>query len=318
VERIVNLSDGALVRMRGDYQRLNESFETSFAFRFGRGSGFCAEMLGLIKNMMNCLHFRTRLCLSRGGRPTGVGVVTGFADYFEPIFPEVDLGPFNALNMSTVRGSGRLPILRRGVSRLLGTVGGASLYMMDDEGALPVPAVLAVPELGIEAEYRDACALLVRLVWVYRPAVRDEVSGIVLDLMLPNSYVSVHVRRGDKNSESPYIAVDRYVAAIDRVRPEGGVVALASDDADAANELAALLPSRFQVVRCSTSDGRGFRRDEFNRLPPAERFRHVKRFLGELEVLRGGTLFVGSTGSNVTYLIEMMKAGQGVVRVERD
>jgi len=50
-------------------------------------------------------------------------------------------------------------------------------------------------------------------------------------------------------------------------------------------------------------------------LPAADRFRQVNRFLAELELLRGGDLFVGSAGSNVTYLIEMMRAGRGVLQV---
>lgn len=312
----MNQPDAALLLQRRDFQRLNASFEASLAFRFGRGGGFCAEMLCLIKSMMFCLDRRVRLCMSLGGRPSGIGIANGFTDYFDPVFPEVDAGVFNALNLQTVRGSGRFPIARRGVSRLLHAVTGSDYFMMDDLGALP--ARLVVPELGIAAEYADACALLVRLMWVYRPEVGQEVMHVVSRLDVPASYLSVHVRRGDKSRESPHVPLDRYVTAIHAARPQGGVVAIASDDADAANELATLLPSRYQVIRCSAVDGRGFRRDEFNRLPAAERFRQVKRFLAELEVLRGGDLFVGSAGSNVTYFIEMMKAGRGVLRVAHD
>jgi hypothetical protein len=314
VEKVVTQPDPALVQLRSDYRRLNESFETSFAFRFGRGGGFSAEMVGLVKSMMACLHGRSRLCLSRGGPPMGIGVVNGFTDYFEPLFPEIGAGIFNVLNLQAVRGSGRFPILRRGASRLLRAATGAELFMMDDLGALPPR--LFVPELGIDSEYADACQLLVRLAWVYRPDVRDEVLRLTSSLSVPEKYLSVHVRRGDKDSESPYVPLDRYVAAIEHANPEGCDVAIASDDTSTANELARLLPSQFRVVPCSAESSRGFSREKFNRLPPAERYRQVKRFLAELEVLRGGELFVGSAGSNVTYLIEMMRAGRGVLRVE--
>jgi len=310
----VTQPEPALVQLRSDYRRLNASFETSFAFRFGRGGGFCAEMLGLVKSMMCCLHRKSRLCLSRGGRPTGIGVVNGFADYFEPLFPEIDAGILNALNLQAVRGSGRFPIARRGVSRLLRAATGVDLFMMDDLGALP--ARLVVPELGIDAEYLDACALLIGLIWVYPPEVEQEIIRTRADWDVPASYISVHVRRGDKISESPYVALDRYVTAIERARPEGCAVVVASDDASAADELARLLPPRFQVVSCSAPSGRGFSRSGFNQLPAPERYRQVKRFLAELEVLRHGDLFVGAASSNVTYLIEMMRAGRGVHCVE--
>ena len=304
----------ALVQLRSDYRRLNESFETSFAFRFGRGGGFCAEMLGLVKSMMACLNRRTRLCLSRGGRPMGIGVVNGFNDYFEPLFPEIDAGIFNALNLQAVRGSGRFPIMRRGVARLLRAATGVERFMMNDLGALP--ARLVVPELGIDAECRVACALLMRLAWVYRTDVEQEVLRTVSEWGVPDSYLSVHVRRGDKHLESPYVTLDRYVAAIDRARPQGSVVVVASDDATVADQLGRLLPSRFQVVLLSAASNRGFSRQGFNHLPAPERYQQVKRFLAELEVLRQGDLFVGAAGSNVTYLIAMMRAERGVLRVE--
>jgi hypothetical protein len=300
--------------MRTDYRRLNASFDTSLAFRFGRGGGFCAEMLRLVKSMMICLNGRTRLCMSQGGRPAGIGIVHGFTDYFEPLFPEVNAGIFNALNIQTVRGSGQFPFLRRGVSHLLHAVMRCDYFMMDELD--PLPGRLVVPEFGIDAEYLEACALLVGLVWVYRPEVEQEVTRTRAGWDLPAHYISVHVRRGDKISESPYVALDQYVTAIERARPEVCAVVVASDDASATDELARLLPTRFQVVSCSAPSGRGFSRSGFNQLPPPERYRQVKRFLAELEVLRRGDLFVGAASSNVTYLIEMMRAGQGVHCVE--
>jgi len=271
-------------------------------------------MLGLVKCMMGCLHRRIRLCTSQGGQPAGISVVHGLGDYFEPIFPEIDAGIFNALNLPSVRGSGRFPIVRRGVSRTLRTVTRGNFFMMDDLGALPDR--LVVPELGVDAEYWQASALLASLVWVYRPDVEKEVLGMASDWDLPKSYLAVHVRRGDKNTESRYTNLDAYVAAIDRARPQACAVVVASDDASAAAELARLLPSRFRVTTCSDEGTRGYGRKEFNGLPPSERFRQVKRFLAEFEVLRRGEIFVGSTGSNVTSLIEVIRAGDGVLQVE--
>ena len=71
-----------------------------------------------------------------------------------------------------------------------------------------------------------------------------------------------------------------------------------------------------QNVRPPAQSGSGYSQKAFNDLPAPERFQQVKRFLAELEVLRRGELFVGSAGSNVTHLIAMMRADQGVIRVE--
>jgi hypothetical protein len=314
VERTVNAPDATILRLRDAYRRLNASFGPSFAFRFGRGRGFCAEMLGLVKTMMICLHLRSRLCLSKGGRARGVGVVNGFGDYFLPIFPEADAGVFNVLNAPAVRGSSRFPVARRGVSRMLRAVTGVDRFMMDDLGALP--SRLVVPELGLDAQYWDACALLVDLLWIYQPDVGNEILDEISRWDVPREYVSVHVRRGDKNLEGPYAALDGYVEAIDRAWRNGCTVVIASDDAGAATELARRLPDRFRVVSCSAQDSSGYDQRRFNRLSATERYHRTKRFLAELEVLRRGELFVGSAGSNVTNLIEMMRAGRGVLQVK--
>lgn len=305
--------DLELPRLRSEYQRLNRSFDRSFAFRFGGGGGFCAEMLGLVKTMMSCLHGRVRLCMSRGGHPTGTGIVNGFTDYFDPMFPEVRAGIFNALNSPVLRGSGRLPIVRTAVSRVLHVVTGVDRFMMDDLGALP--GHLVVPELEIDAEYWDACAMLARLVWVYQPEVAEDIAKMVSDWAIPESYVSVHVRRGDKSRESPYVAADTYSTAIQSARPLGCAVVVASDDGSAMIELAELLPSRYRIIPISVATDRGYRQEEFNRLAATERFRRLKRLLAELEVLGAADVFVGSSGSNVTHLIEVIRAGQGVVQV---
>jgi len=302
-----------LARLRESYRRLNDSFPATFAFRFGRGAGFAAEMLGLLKGAMSCLHQRIRFALAEGGRSMGVAAFAGFHDYFEPIFPVERLGNINALNVSAMRGFGRFPPLRRGASALLRRQSGLDLFMMDDL-ALP-PHRLVVPELAIDLDYWEACALLARMALVYRADVAEWVAGAVSEWTLPPSYIAVHLRRGDKVSEIPYANIDAYVRAIDGLRGGETAVAVASDDARAIDELRRRLEPRFEVLPCSDTEGRGFDRRRFNALPPEARFAATRRFLAELEMLRGGTSFVGQEGSNVSFLLAMMRAGQGVHRV---
>ncbi len=310
----VNRAGVAPAELRGGYQKLNESFSRSFAFRCGRGVGFCAEIGGLIKCMMRCLHGRIRLCASHGGRPTGIATARGLTDYFVPLFPEVEIGILNLLNRPTYPGAGRFRWARQAASRVLHTTTGIDLFMMDDLG--PLPDGFTIPELGIDLRYWDACAYLSRLLWTYRPEIRDDVFATVSRLGLPDSYVSVHLRRGDKKTESPYASVEAYAAALIRARPGGCVLAVASDDGDAIRRLASCLPAVFEVISCSDPNAKGYVQGDFNSLSATVRFALVKRFLAEFEALRGGEVFVGSATSNVTYLVQMMRAGQRVLRID--
>mgnify|MGYP003276501500 CR=1 FL=1 len=51
--------------------------------------------------------------------------------------------------------------------------------------------------------------MLVCLTWKYNDSTNKRIKEILKTLSLPDKYVSIHVRRGDKIVESPYYSLER-------------------------------------------------------------------------------------------------------------
>src|SRR5262245_34630862 len=100
---------GAIDDYRSAYRKLNASFETRYLHLFGRGAGFSAEFIHVLKAAAECLGNRVEFCLQSNRNPKGFAVELGWADYFESLWSEVSVGIVNGLNRSHFP-LGRLPI----------------------------------------------------------------------------------------------------------------------------------------------------------------------------------------------------------------
>ena len=87
---------------RESYRKLNESFRQRYLHRFGRGVGFSAEFIHVLKAVAKCLDRKIQFCLQSNARPQGFAVERGWTDYFEPLFPEITVpriaAGFNRVN----------------------------------------------------------------------------------------------------------------------------------------------------------------------------------------------------------------------------
>jgi len=139
--------NGALESSFQAYQLLNNSHERRLLYYFGRGFGFGAEMVGLIKAMMLCLDQRCQLQLTRPRPPRGFAISRGWTDYFLPVFAEVDLGALSVLNRPVFPFDRRLPLLRFVAPFILKATTGANYFMFSMP--FPLPGRLRVKQLGL-------------------------------------------------------------------------------------------------------------------------------------------------------------------------
>src|SRR5262249_52502459 len=99
----------AMDNHRDAYKILNASFETRYLHLFGRGDGFSAEFIHVLKAVAACLGNGIEFCLQLNPKPKGFAVELGWTDYFESLWPEVSAGLLGRLNRSHFP-FGRFPI----------------------------------------------------------------------------------------------------------------------------------------------------------------------------------------------------------------
>ena len=191
--------------LRTTYQVINGSYRKKFVFQLGRGGGYCAEMIHMIQWVQSCLTNEVQFCLGRCSKPKGFAVDRGWSDFFNPVFPEVQGRLLQLLNRPLFPFN-RVPLGRMLSSVALKQLYGNNLYMFDHPSYRYIEGKLN-QRIGIGGGYWAELAQLIRILWCYRDDVMDLISSYNYEIArsFDEDYVAVHVRRGDKIIESPYV-----------------------------------------------------------------------------------------------------------------
>ena len=285
----------------------------TYVYSFGCNpkEGLGADFVGLLKTLMVCLNHGIGFRLCTITKPRGFATKQGWADYFEPIFEEA-AGPFlEDLNLPRLPYQRRAPFVKPMVRSLLKatTRPAVDYFELDDVGNCDQ---LIAPVFSTSPNHLDARAKLFKILWQLNPETRaavDEMKAGATDLA---DYASAVIRRGDKHTEASYVALSRYVAAIDRHVAPGRSVFLASDDARTISEMARLMPHR-RFFSVSDPNATGYVHAQFKKLPPAARRRTILRHLAELELLWGARQHIGSKTVNASWMVNAWRGGDGML-----
>jgi hypothetical protein len=304
-----------IVSRREIYRKLNESFRQRYLHRFGRGVGFSAEFIGVLKAVAKCLDLRVQFCLQSNVRPEGFAVRRGWTDYFEPLFPEITL-PRATAEMNRVHFPlGRIPLLKSLSRAFLRASCNCSYFVFDEFGSHP-PARLSLPELGLGGDFWGNMQTIARLLWTYNAETAQAVASYRSTLQPGSAYNAIHVRRGDKEDEDGIHDLQVYVNAIRQLDSKIRKIFVATDDIRIMETLRDALGPNYDVQSNSESDvGKGYDQARFNSAPISLRQERTLRFFAELEVMFVADHFIGASTSNVFNMIQYMRANRAVTDV---
>ena len=297
---------------RSRYLCINASGARRYVFQFGTGGGFGAEVMRLLTAVIQCLCHDHEFVLGRQP-PTGFAINSGWVDYFEPVWDEINLPRWAARLNRHEFPLNSLPLARPLARLALSAINRNYLFMFDE---LPKYSQSHLHGKGIPGNYWAQVKELTDVLWVYNQRVRKAIEQINAPVDLTQPYDAIHVRRGDKITEVPHVPLSRYV---DALRESHGMrrIFVATDDSRVVDELRQLLP-RHHLFTSPGSIGTGYDQPTFNRLSTEERFNRTVQFIAELEVLRGAGTFIGSSPSNVYYLLRHLRGDRGVIDVGWD
>jgi len=179
----------------------------------------------------------------------------------------------------------------------------------------PFADPVLIAGIGSPMSYLQACRWLFDIIWDLQPHVRRRVAETRGVLDLPPRFVAVHIRRGDKRLESPYVPADRFARIIRDLNKAPLPIVVATDDVAVLPELQTALGRDWQVVTISVGE-RPYDQSEFNRLPTEYRFEAILRFITEVEILRRAEHFIGSWTTNVACLVRYLRSAVGTTLVE--
>ena len=77
------------------------------------------------------------------------------------------------------------------------------------------------------------------------------------------------------------------------------------------DEVREALP-HFNVLTLTDPASKGYVHRDFSSLPASERRRQTLRFFAQLELLRDASFFIGSRTTNVSWMVNALRGGDGV------
>ena len=296
--------------LRDRYMKFNETRPSSFIYQLGRGGGYCAEMIGLLKAIQGCADNDLRLCLGENRGAKGYAVKNGWGEYFAP-FMSVIPGRWLGVLNDRWRVVDRVPMFRALRSAVLRRMYGNHRYLLDGRAAVDDPMAFA-DRLGIAGDWWSVQQQLIEALWVYQPDVRGELEARGEAFGVSEPYVGVHIRRGDKNTEAPYTALESYVEILSSSVFRSMPIVLATDDARVGHQLQEMLDAG-REVRSLADSGEGHFQTRFNRQDSDVRRQETIRLLFELDMLADSHFFVGAAPSNIFYWIRYRRGNRGII-----
>lgn len=274
----------------------------AFLHHFGQGIGFGAELLDLSWSYYHACGNGLSFAMHTSSPPKGVAVGAGWSDYFLPFCPDIPLGPLSSLNRHLQSRKARL--LHTPYRLVLDAHLQRRFYYLFDRNIL-----------ANRWEHKTSVAhaldrgQLLRSIYLLNQQTIDFLESHKTGTSLGDITIAVHLRRGDKITEAPYADLNRYAQSI-RAIPDwrNQSIYIMSDSLTARKELLdALGIGEQNIMKTPVTNIRGYDQKKFNNKKPAERQLETLNLIAEIEIARVAKHFIGTSTSNLYYLISLLR-----------
>jgi hypothetical protein len=166
--------------------------------------------------------------------------------------------------------------------------------------------------LSVKSEY------ILRYIWKFQPSVQADINNRLNRLRMPAHYVGLHIRRGDKNSEAPFVPLSTYIALAEI---HGNVVLpyvyVATDSYAVIEELRAMRPSWNFFFIISPNQTGHFQKTH-NSQDFARRHESMMRLLVDTVALQRATTVICTFSSNVGRFLRLLRYPDGDRTISAD
>lgn len=282
------------------------------AINFGqrKGDGFGAAYLFLLNHLMESLYSGLGFALLKTTHPCGFSTNLGYRDYFSPFCDEVPMVlPFLIHNDIFHKLTFKQPFGTGIAGRLLHLL---SLPHRNARYIWWFERIETAGQHSTECYFSDSedwhtnRSNLMKTLWSYNEQTRNGVKKHRSLVNLPDKYIGVHLRGGDKHSESVYAPLE----SIQRLASSQSISSLpiyvATDDYSCYRELQRLLPSR-QIVTLAQPKSKGYHNTRFQKKTLHERREATILLIAELEILWDSYHFIGSRTTNISHLASIYR-----------
>ena len=310
-----------MTQLQKAYKQINqnEGNKGKLLYTF-RSNGFGSEIFGVAQAILYCLHNEIEFCLSTYSWNSKYK--RGWQDYFIPFYDEKKsiryvqkLKHFgNAIDSKKLSPFVIKSLLKRAIVKYSKAYRG--YYSVNKrEKITPYQYQFnnrhfIVPELGINGNYFHAMTIILKMIYVHNEETIKAVNQKKQSLKITQPYIAVHIRRGDKNSETESIETIRYIDRIKKLESKITNIFIVSDDYNTVEEFQKNCSKEWTISTLCTPSMQGHAQRSFNRLRPADTRDAMIDVFADLDILFKSEIFIGTYSSNIGRLTFLFKEGR--------
>lgn len=283
-----------------NYSEINNSYKRTLTFHLGTDAGFFSEFNNMVLAILYCLQNRIRFKLySQRGN---LAIKKGWQDYFLPFCPETSFyfhNRYNRRSYQIKKAKTWPPVLLKLIT--------SNHYLTQDVWNLFrnrefENSEFDIRELGLKnTTLLESAQTIIKMIWHYNETAKNIINDFKASIPLPENYISIHIRAGDKSKEKEIYNVERYMEEAAKLNICKNAFVL-TDDYHIIQELNLNYPEWKFLTLCSPSE-KGYLHSEFVNLSRKEKYlRHLK-LLANIDICASSKHFIGTFSSGPgTYL----------------
>lgn len=308
------------------YQKENTSFKKKLIFHLGNsGAGFYSEYNSMIYAMVYCYYYKIQFRIY--SKRTILFNYEGYSKIFK-IFHRENTNFFHRYfnkRFSDYHSNERcLSIKLKEKSLLLGEL----LYKLITGRYLTqdifrtsrsksfVGKDFDFPTLGLKGDFREIAFGFVSSFYKFNEEYENKIENLTEQLELPQDYIAMHIRGGDKIIEHDLYGEDEYIQIAER-ESNLKVAYVLTDDYSIYESLTKRYPLwRFYTLASNTETG--YDNSKFQSSEFAAVDKQMLNLYASVEIIRKSKLFIGTCSSNVGTFVGMAMPEDRVRYIDTD
>lgn len=296
------------------YKKWNKNETNGKAvFKLGADSGFFSEYNHMILAIYYCIKNRIQFRFS--SKWANFRYKNGWNDFFEPFVEELnnplDTYKFNE-RWKYVPGRRRDKFLGMvySIYRYFFNVKYLTYELMPIIRKQSLTEVYSNDDLGLSGNLVENCRKINELVWKYNDETSLELRKRISKIDLPDHYISLHIRRGDKFGEISPVDLNKYIETAKSIYSTCKDFYVSTDDYSVFEELKKTY-TQFNFYSLTKSEQRGYFQHEYESKSAEWRKNELLDFFASIEIMAKSDLYVGTLSSNVgMYMYWRMPEGR--------
>jgi len=298
------------------YNKLNRSFKKKYIFSFGAEGGFYSEFNNMVFGIIYCLKYEYRFILYSNN--SKFKVKHGWEDFFEPFCDTIGSSAFHK-KFNTRETAPKVKLkyypwwyLFKQFNRETYLTHQLFHAFFNKDFA---KEQFDIPALGLKGNLWDVSREIVKMIYRFNGATQTEIQTAIAQLNLPPRYVSLHIRRGDKDTEFKFMPTDAYLTKLKELSDLRDVFVF-TDDYTEIEDLRKNYPN-LNFYALVNPDERGYIHADFIKLNVQKRKTAIIKMLASLEIMRGSELAIGTYTTNPGMFLGMTMPENKFVSVQK-